>query len=84
MLLRRRYLPMDVIRGSFLILNTGPETSFLLSSFAISCSALGTIVRNLQISEAALIQADTLLEKEDRAGRGQLDCDRHANQRVGQ
>src|ERR1035437_4657849 len=47
MLVFLRNLPTGVIRGSFLILNTGPLTSFKCSISRILFSASTTIVRNL-------------------------------------
>ena len=46
-LVLRRILPTRVMRGSFLILNTGPVISFFASSDSSSLSALGCIVLNL-------------------------------------
>ena len=46
--------PIGVIRGSFVILNAGPSTSFKSSSSACFASASGSIVRNLQIRNLRL------------------------------
>src|SRR5258708_20406303 len=54
MLLRRKYLPIVVILGSFLILKTGPEASFLAFSRASNDSAPTTIVRTFHIGNRPL------------------------------